>query len=149
PGFAGLLPRADRPRLHSRRFAERTAMPRPVCLFTGQWADLPLEKLCHKASAFGYDGLELACWGDHFDPHRALDEKDYAKRHWDMLSDHRLNCFAISTHLVGQAVCDVIDERHKAILPEAVWGDGDPEGVRKRAAAEMVLTAKAARRFFD
>jgi sugar phosphate isomerase/epimerase len=124
-------------------------MPRPVCLFTGQWADLPLEQLCHKAKAFGYDGLELACWGDHFDPHRALDEKDYSKRHWELLSDHRLNSFAISTHLVGQAVCDVIDERHKAILPKEVWGDGDPEGVRRRAADEMVLTARAARRFFD
>ena len=42
-------------------------MARPVTLFTGQWADLPLEELARKASDFGYDGLELACWGDHFD----------------------------------------------------------------------------------
>ena len=42
-------------------------MTRPVTLFTGQWADLPLTELAEKASAWGYDGLELACWGDHFD----------------------------------------------------------------------------------
>jgi hypothetical protein len=51
--------------------------------------------------------------------------------------------------LVGQATCDLIDERHKAILPERVWGDGVPELVRQRAATEMILTAQAARKFFD
>jgi len=124
-------------------------MPRPVCLFTGQWADLPLEKLAAKARAFGYDGLELACWGDHFDVQRALKDKAYVKRHWELLADHELASFAISNHLVGQAVCDRIDERHQAILPAHVWGDGAPEGVRARAAAEMIDTGKAARRFFD
>ena len=37
-------------------------MARPVTLFTGQWADLPLTELAKKASGWGYDGLELACW---------------------------------------------------------------------------------------
>jgi sugar phosphate isomerase/epimerase len=54
--------------------------------------------------------------------------------------------FAISTHLVGQAVCDRIDERNKVILPPDVWGDGDPEGVRKRAAQKVIDTAKAAKK---
>ena len=36
-------------------------MARPVTLFTGQWADLPLEVVAQKAKDFGYDGLELAC----------------------------------------------------------------------------------------
>jgi sugar phosphate isomerase/epimerase len=124
-------------------------MTRPVCLFTGQWADLKLEDLCQRARAFGYDGLELACWGDHFDVQACLSDKNYAKRHWDLLSTYNLSSFAVSNHLVGQAVCDNIDERHKAILPERIWGDGSPEGVRKRASAEMKDTAKAARRFFD
>ena len=79
-------------------------MPRPVCLFTGQWADLPLESLARKAREFGYDGLELACWGDHFDVQRALTEDDYVRRHWELLADHGLRSFAISNHLVGQAV---------------------------------------------
>ncbi|MCP3915130.1 MAG: sugar phosphate isomerase/epimerase [bacterium] len=124
-------------------------MARPVCLFTGQWADLPLETMAQNAKSFGYDGLELACWGDHFDPQRALREDDYCKNHWELLGNHGLGALAISSHLVGQAVCDLIDERHKAILPDHVWGDGDPEGVRGRAAQEMKDTARAARRFFD
>ena len=124
-------------------------MSRPVCLFTGQWADLSLEVLAKKAKEMGYQGLELACWGDHFDVQRALAEDDYCAKQWDLLTAAGLQSFAISTHLVGQAVCDNIDERHQSILPEHVWGDGDPEGVRQRAAREVMDTAKAARRFFD
>lgn len=124
-------------------------MPRPVTLFTGQWADLPLEKLAPLAKKMGYDGLELACWGDHFDVDAAVSSKKYVHQKWELLKDHGLAGHAISSHLVGQAVCDLIDERHKAILPPDVWGDGDPEGVRKRAARKMALTAKAARAFFD
>ncbi len=119
-------------------------MARPVTLFTGQWADLPLETLCEKAKDFGYDGLELACWGDHFEVAKADDAYCAAKR--DLLARHELKLFSISSHLVGQAVCDRIDERHQAILPDYVWGDGDPEGVRQRAAKEMVATAEAAKR---
>ncbi len=120
-------------------------MMRPVTLFTGQWADLPLETLAEKAAAWGYDGLELACWGDHFDVARALDEDGYCQGRRDLLARHGLEVWAVSNHLVGQAVCDRIDERHRAILPERVWGDGDPEGVRGRAAREMSDTARAAR----
>ncbi|MDP0501293.1 MAG: sugar phosphate isomerase/epimerase family protein [Verrucomicrobiota bacterium JB022] len=123
-------------------------MPRPVTLFTGQWADLPLAKLAPLAAAMGYDGLELACWGDHFDVSKAEDEA-YLRRRWELLEQHGLTCYAISNHLVGQAVCDRIDERHQAILPARVFGDGEPEGVRQRAAEEMKQTARAARRFFD
>src|SRR5215203_3206116 len=119
-------------------------MTRPVTLFTGQWADLPLETVAQKAKEFGFDGLELACWGDHFDVQRALKEDGYAKGRRDLLAKHGLEVFAISNHLVGQAVCDVIDERHKSIIPPHVWGDGDPEGVRQRAANEMQDTARAA-----
>lgn len=121
-------------------------MPRPVTLFTGQWADLPLERLAEKALEWGYDGLELACWGDHFDVRQALEEDDYCEKRLQLLAQHGLQVWAISNHLVGQAVCDHIDERHRAILPERVWGDGDPEGVRRRAAEEMMDTARAAAR---
>jgi sugar phosphate isomerase/epimerase len=38
----------------------------------------------------------------------------------------------------------MIDKRHKAILPPRVWKDGEPEGVRRRAAEEMKNTARAA-----
>ena len=122
-------------------------MPRPVTLFTGQWADLPLAELAPLAREMGYDGLELACWGDHFDVRRALDDADYVHEVRDLLGSHDLACHAISNHLVGQAVCDPIDARHEAILPDRVWGDGDPEGVRRRAAEEMIATAHAAQAF--
>lgn len=124
-------------------------MARPVTLFTGQWADLGIETMCQKAAEFGYDGIELACWGDHFHVDRALKDKGYCKAKWQMLADHGLTCHAISNHLVGQAVCDRIDERHALILPEDIYGDGEPEGVRKRAAKRMIETGKAARKFMD
>lgn len=118
---------------------------RPVTLFTGQWADLPVETLAEKAKDFGYDGLELACWGDHFEVEKA--DAAYCAGKRALLEKHGLKAFAISTHLVGQAVADVIDSRHQAILPPYVWGDGDPEGVRQRAAEEVVKTAHAAKEF--
>ena len=124
-------------------------MPRPVTLFTGQWADLPFETMCEKAKAFGYDGLELACWGDHFDIQQALQDDGYVKGRWDTLSKHGLTAYAIANHLVGQAICDRIDERHKAILSDEIWGDGDPEGVRQRAAQNMIEAAQACRKFID
>ncbi len=119
-------------------------MPRPVTLFTGQWADLPLEELAAKAGEWGFDGLELACWGDHFEVDKALSDPGYTDTRREILGRHGLECFAIATHLVGQAVCDPIDPRHQAIVPDYVWGDGDPEGVRQRAAEEVMNTARAA-----
>ena len=124
-------------------------MARPVTLFTGQWADLPIAELLPEVKKMGYDGVELACWGDHFDVQRALKDDTYLTDLWSLLEKNDLVCYAISSHLVGQCVCDNIDERHKAILSEEIWGDGDPEGVRQRAAQELIDTAKAARKFTD
>jgi sugar phosphate isomerase/epimerase len=122
-------------------------MARPVTLFTGQWADMPIAELAAKCDEWGFDGLELASWGDHFDVPRALSDDGYCAEVRGLLEGHGLGCWAISNHLVGQAVCDPIDGRHKAILPPEVWGDGDPEGVRTRAAERMMDTARAAARF--
>jgi sugar phosphate isomerase/epimerase len=119
-------------------------MSRPLTLFTGQWADLKLEDLCRKAKDSGYDGLELACWGDHFEVARA--DAAYCKAKKDLLAKYGLQVHAISNHLVGQAVCDRIDQRHKGILPDYVWGDGYPDKVNQRAAQEMIRTAEAAAR---
>jgi sugar phosphate isomerase/epimerase len=120
-------------------------MSRPITLFTGQWADMPIVVLAEKAAAWGFDGPELACWGDHFEVDRAVADPAYVRDVRALLDEHGLGCWAISNHLVGQAVCDVpIDARHRAILPARVWGDGDAEGVRRRAAAEMIDTARAA-----
>ena len=122
-------------------------MTRPITLFTGQWADLPFEEVARLAAGWGYDGLEIACWGDHLDPWRAAEDDAYVQGKRDVLEKHGLQVFAISNHLKGQAVCDdPIDARHEAILPARIWGDGDPEGVRGRAAEEMKATAHAAQR---
>src|SRR6478672_13497116 len=120
-------------------------MARPVTLFTGQWADLPLTELVKKAKSWGFDGLELACWGDHFEVDKALESDSYVRHKRELLDANGLQCFAISAHLVGQAVADkIIDERHKGILPPRIWGDGAPEGVRQRAAEEIKNTARVA-----
>ena len=112
-------------------------MSRPITLFTGQWADLPLAEVARLAAEWGFDGLELACWGDHLDVLRAVEEPGYADGRLALLAEHGLGLWAISNHLVGQAVCDdPIDSRHRDILPARVWGDGDPResgaGPRRR-----------------
>src|SRR4051795_8789848 len=119
-------------------------MARPVTLFTGQWADLPVAELAARCAGWGFDGLELACWGDHFDVEQAIADRGYAAGRRRLLEGHGLGVWAIGAHLVGQAVCDRIDERHQAILPPDVYGDGEPEGVRTRAAERMKDTARAA-----
>jgi sugar phosphate isomerase/epimerase len=119
-------------------------MARPVTLFSGQWADLSIEEMCQKTKEFGYDGIELACWGDHMEINKA--DQAYCDSRLKLLKKYDLQFYTISTHLAGQAVCDIPDQRHKGILPPYIWGDGDPEGVRQRAAKEMVRTAEAAKR---
>ena len=120
-------------------------MPRPIALLTAQWADLPFTTVCELASKWGYDGLEIACWGDHFDIHRAVNEPGYVEERKEILASYNLKAWALANHLVGQAVCDnPIDERHQGILPERLWGDGEAEGVRQRAAEEMKDSARAA-----
>ncbi len=121
-------------------------MARPVTMFTGQWADLPLETLLGKVKEFGYDGVELACWGDHFEVQKALEDDGYCAAKRALLQKYGMQVFAVSNHLVGQAVLDIIDQRHQAILPPHVWGDGDPAGVNQRAADELKDTARAAQK---
>ncbi len=134
----------------NHRWNYRRQKKKRLCsLFLGQWADLERREAFAKAAKFGYEAVELPCWGKFFDPQKIVDDPEEVKTLWNDLMDFNLVCVAISCHLVGQAVCDNIDERHKGILPPEVWGDGDPEGVRKRAAEFMKLTAKAARIFYD
>jgi sugar phosphate isomerase/epimerase len=122
-------------------------MPRRVTLFTGQWADLPLAELAPKAAEWGFDGLELACWGDHFDVAGALSDPGYVAAQRALLDQHGLGCWTLGAHLVGQAVGDHVDDRHRRVLPAEVWGDGDPAGVQRRAAERLQDTARAAAAF--
>ncbi len=119
-------------------------MARPVTLFTGQWADLPLEKLCEKAAAWGFDGLELACWGDHFEIDKALAEPDYCDKKRALLEKYRLRVFAVSNHLAGQLVCDVLDKRHEMFAPPQTHGKFD--AMRAWAIEAMKNAARAAQK---
>ena len=121
-------------------------MSRAVLLFSGQWTHCPLEELVQKVSDWGYQGLELACLGDHFEVQRALSDDEYCQQKLALLSRHDLQVMVLSNYRVGQAVGDRIEPRHKKILPDYVWGDGDPEGVQERAAAEMLATVQAAQK---
>ncbi|AXH35423.1 sugar phosphate isomerase/epimerase [Humibacter sp. BT305] len=124
-----------------------TTPRQPVTLFTGQWADLPFEEVARLAASWGYDGLEIAASGDHLDLKRADEDPAYLDSRREILDRHGLGVWAISNHLTGQAVCDdPIDFRHKAIVRSYTWGDGDAEGVRRRAAEDMKRAARVARK---
>ncbi|OGV58212.1 MAG: AP endonuclease [Lentisphaerae bacterium GWF2_52_8] len=119
-------------------------MARPVTLFTGQWADLPIAVLAEKAASWGYNGLELACWGDHLDVRRAAEDKDYCKKHLELLSKHGLKVWAISNHLAGQLVCDPNDDsRSDCFAPADAAGNADKK--RAWAVEQMKFTARAAK----
>ncbi|HLT57396.1 MAG: sugar phosphate isomerase/epimerase [Limnochordales bacterium] len=118
-------------------------MPRPVTLFTGQFADLPLTTLAEKAKAWGFDGLELACWGDHINPSRGADDPAYCAERKGVLAQHGLNVWAIGNHLAGQMVLDPLDHRTDAWAPAELAGDA--EAKRQWAIEEMKRTARTAK----
>lgn len=117
-------------------------MNRPVTLFTGQWADLPFIEICKKAQDWGYDGLEIACWGDHMDVRQAAEDPDYTKEKKAILEQYGLKCWALGAHLAGQCVGDRYDERLDGFAPDEV--KGQPEELRLWAVEEMKATARAA-----
>ena len=116
-------------------------MARPVTLFTGQWADLPLETLAEKAARFRLRRAGTRLLGRSFRGRQgAVSDDGYVQSRWDILNKHGLKCFAISNHLVGQCVSDaIIDERHKSILPAAPVGRWRP---RRRAPARRRRNGK-------
>ncbi len=119
-------------------------MARPVTLFTGQWADLPLKELAATAADFGYDGLELACWGDHMDVNKAATDKAYCEKQIKILSDNNLQVFAISHHLAGQLVCDLNnDSRSDGFAPADCAGNAEKK--RAWAVETMKNAARAAK----
>ena len=121
-------------------------MPRPVLLVSAAWANVPIESLVQKLNDWGYQGLELACVGDHFEVQRAQADDAYCQDKLDLLARYDLQVLVLSNYRVGQALCDRIEPRHKKILPDYVWGDGDPAGVQDRAAAEMLATIACAQK---
>jgi len=116
---------------------------RPVTLFTGQWADLPFDEMCAKASEMGYDGLELATWGNHVSAKRAAVDMEYVNSLKASLEKHNLKAWAISAHLSGQLVGDVLDSRHNGFAPSSVADQ--PEKMREWAIQEVKDTIMAAK----
>ncbi len=121
-------------------------MARPIILFSAAWADVTFEELAPQVAEWGYAGLELCCWGDHLEVQRALSEDEYIARKLALLNRLEMTVPVVSNHRVSQAVCDVIDGRHRDLLPEYVWGDGQPQGVQQRAVEEMMTSARAAQK---
>ena len=119
-------------------------MARPVTIFTGQWADLTLDELAKTMAGFGYDGLELACWGDHLDVFKAALDQDYCKKQKAILDKYNLKLFSISNHLAGQLVCDLNnDSRSDMFAPADCAGDANKK--RAWAVESMKATARAAK----
>jgi sugar phosphate isomerase/epimerase len=118
-------------------------MTRPVTIFSGQWADLPFEKFCEKAKAFGYEGVELACWGDHLDLKNAATDPKYAEERKNILKNFGLKVWAIGTHQVGQCVGDNWEPRLDSFAPSDIAGN--PDEIRKWAIQEMKYAAAAAK----
>jgi len=119
-------------------------MGRPVTMFTGQWADMPLEELAKKMSSFGYDGLELACWGDHMDANKAATDTDYCQKQLKILEKNGLKVWAISNHIISQLVCDPNDDaRSDGFAPEDCAGDAEKK--RQWAIETVKNSARAAK----
>ncbi|MHB8061038.1 MAG: sugar phosphate isomerase/epimerase family protein [Ruminiclostridium sp.] len=116
-------------------------MARPVTIFTGQWADLSLEEICKTAKEMGYDGLEIATWGQ-IDCHKAANDPGYVKKIKATLSKYGLVCEALGAHLTGQCVGDLWDPRLDGFAPAE--HSGNPAAIRQWAIEEMKDTAKAA-----
>jgi sugar phosphate isomerase/epimerase len=118
-------------------------MKRPVTIFTGQWADISFPDLCKLIGDMGYDGLEIACWGDHMDVRKAADDAAYVEERKKTLEKFGLKCWALGAHLSGQCVGDRYDERLDAFAPDKF--KGNPEKIREWAGEEMKATARAAK----
>ncbi len=117
-------------------------MSRLVTIFTGQWADLPFEQVCKMMKEMGYDGLEIACWGDHLDIEKAANDLEYVRNRKDILAKYGLVCEALGAHLPGQCVGDFNDPRLDNFAPAELAGN--PEGIREWGINQMKLVAKAA-----
>ncbi len=116
---------------------------RPVTIFTGQWADLPFERVCEMMADFGYDGLEIASWGDHLDLEKAATDSGYVEEKLSILEKYGLKVWAIGTHIIGQCVGDSWDERLDNFAPAEIHGN--PELIREWAVKQMKYAPIAAK----
>ena len=118
-------------------------MGRPVTLVTCQWADLEFETLCKTAKEMGYDGLELACWGNTLDAKRAATDPEYVSYIQTTLKKYGLICKALATHIIGQCVGDYNDPRLNNFAPPELANQ--PDAIRAWGIETMKYAAQAAK----
>lgn len=119
-------------------------MSRLLTIMTCQWADLEMETMCQKAKEMGYDGLELACWGNHLDVKRAAEDDAYVAEVKALLAKYDLKCEALATHIIGQCVGDYNDPRLNNFAPAELADK--PDEIRAWAIETMKYAAVAARK---
>ena len=119
-------------------------MGRLLTLMTCQWADLEMETMCRKAKAMGYDGLELACWGNHLNLKKAVDDDKYIEEIKELLNKYDLKVYALATHIIGQCVGDYNDPRLNNFAPAELADN--PEAIREWAVTNMKYAAIAAKK---
>ena len=119
-------------------------MVRPVTLCTCQWADLPFDELCSLAKEMGYDGLEIACWGNGVDLDRAFVDDSYVQYLLNTLKKNGLICKALATHIIGQCVGDAPDVRLNNFAPPELADK--PEEIRRWGIESMKKAAVVARK---
>ena len=117
-------------------------MERPVTIFTGQWADLGLEEMCRTAKDMGYEGLEIASWGQ-IDLQKAAEDPEYIRDLKGTLEKYGLGCWAIGAHLPGQCVGDVWDPRLDGFAPAELAGK--PDEIRAWGIQQLKYAAMAAK----
>ncbi|HVI41118.1 MAG TPA: sugar phosphate isomerase/epimerase, partial [Anaerovoracaceae bacterium] len=115
---------------------------RKLGLISGQFADIPLEELCAKMNEMGYQSIELACLGDHFNVREAATNKKYCEEKLDLLERYGIECKVIAGHLIGQCVGDLYDPRLDNFAPPELAGNS--QAIREWAVEEMKLLARAA-----
>ncbi|MGE4464363.1 sugar phosphate isomerase/epimerase family protein [Sphaerochaeta sp.] len=119
-------------------------MARMVTIFSGQWADLPFETLCKTVSEMGYDGVEIACWGDHMNVEKAAKDPTYVAEKLAVLKKYNLGCYALGNHLAGQCVGDAFgDPRLAGFAPKSLAGND--QAIRDWGIQQMKYTAQAAK----
>jgi sugar phosphate isomerase/epimerase len=119
-------------------------MARLATIFTGQWTDLPFEEACKTISEIGYEGVEIACWGDHMDVEKAATDPKYVEERKAILKKYNLQCYALGNHLAGQCVADAFgDPRLAGFAPNKLAGND--QGIRDWGIQQMKYTAQAAK----
>lgn len=117
---------------------------RLVTLCTAQWADLEFDELCRTAAEMGYDGIEIATWGNSFDLDKADSDDQYIDFIKKTLKKHKLVSKALAMHIIGQCVGDAPDPRLNNFAPARLADK--PEEIRAWAIDSMKKGARVARK---